>query len=274
SSKNTQTDERYVSVQDYTGEGYRMKGGEEEEVIAKKNREEIEKAVKEFFLDKYKTEVIVKNLVGSDGAVSVIVKSKGLLDFYTYAIVPINDSENKVYYEKVFSEEGEVEAAIQSGLYKITNEEAFNLLNTLLENFSEENSITGITSETVQKLSTSGYNTPYYYVTVNNDTLTPLLQAYLDNPNISRNDLLKIYESTELNVDGLYITIQIYMADKNKQPDKEVFRKLKKIIEENNNIPKGSYNILLHDNYINKRTAIGSKNNTIESTFNNLIVKE
>uniref|UniRef100_UPI0008F8A448 DUF1672 family protein n=1 Tax=Bacillus mediterraneensis TaxID=1805474 RepID=UPI0008F8A448 len=196
-SKNTHTDERYVSVQDYTGEGYRMKGGEEEEKIAKKNREEIEKAVKEFFLDQYKTEVEVQHMIGADGAATVFVKSKGLLDFHTYAIVPINDKENKVFYNKVRSQPGDVERAMQTALYQISNKEAFDQLQKLTANFPKKYPIVGENPEFTQKFAYTGYVTPFFYIGIRNHALKPLLEEYLKNPNISEDEIKKAYTSNK-----------------------------------------------------------------------------
>ncbi len=65
----TGDDDRYISVNEYTGEGYSLNGGEANDKIAQEKFDEIEVGVKAFFLDKYKTEVIVHNAVGNvDGA--------------------------------------------------------------------------------------------------------------------------------------------------------------------------------------------------------------
>ncbi len=274
-SNNTQTDERYVSVQDYTGEGYRMKGGEEEEKIAKKNREEIEKAVKEFFLDKYKTEVEVQHMIGADGAATVFVKSKGLLNFHTYAIVPINDKENKVFYNKVGSEDGAVERSIQSALYQIVNEEAFTNLQKLTDDFSKKYPIVGENPELTRKFAYTGYVTPCFYLNVRNDSLKPLLEAYLDNPVITKNEIINIYNnSIKLKPDDILVSIQFFMKEKSAKPDVNVFNKISEEIKNANNIPDGSYRIHLHDNYVNKLSGLGSKKGSLDTNYNHLIVKE
>ncbi|MEC0785779.1 DUF1672 family protein, partial [Bacillus haynesii] len=54
-----------IRVQDYTGQGYALDGGQATAEIAKAHHEEIEKAVKTFFLEKYKTKVKVHNIVGA-----------------------------------------------------------------------------------------------------------------------------------------------------------------------------------------------------------------
>ncbi|UAC48162.1 DUF1672 domain-containing protein [Bacillus aquiflavi] len=87
--------EHYVPVQEYTGQGYTLRNGEKTDKIAKAHRDEIDKAVKKFFLDNYKTEVIVHNVVGAVDGASVFVESVGEPHFYTYAIVPIDIDEEK-----------------------------------------------------------------------------------------------------------------------------------------------------------------------------------
>ncbi|MDL4841724.1 hypothetical protein [Aquibacillus rhizosphaerae] len=46
--------EDFVSVQDYNGEGYDLKNGEETDRIAEANRDQVEEAVIKFFIEKYK----------------------------------------------------------------------------------------------------------------------------------------------------------------------------------------------------------------------------
>ena len=77
-------------MQDYTGEGYTLKNGSKTDTIAQENKEEITKAVEMFFLERYKTEVMVHNMVGAADGATVFVESVGEPHFYTYAIVPID----------------------------------------------------------------------------------------------------------------------------------------------------------------------------------------
>ncbi len=275
SSNNTQTDERYVSVQEYVGEGYQMDGGQEEEKIAKKNREEIERAVKEFFLNQYKTEVEVQHMIGADGAATVFVKSKGLLDFHTYAIVPINDAENKVHYNKVWSEDSAVEWAMQTALYQLSNEKAFNHLKELTVELSKKYPIVGQNPKLTRKFAYTGYVTPYFYLGVLNDPFKPLLDAYLNKPDITKEEIKKIYHtSIKLKPEDVIFSIQFFMKDKTKKPDVKIFNQLSEEIKNANNLPTGSYGISLHDNYVNKLSGLGSKESSLDTNYNHLIVKE
>ena len=82
--------ENYVSVQDYIGDGFALEPDKGTDEIAENQREDVEKAVKEFFLENYKTEVTVHNIVGTTGAASVFVESIGEPHFYTLAIIPVD----------------------------------------------------------------------------------------------------------------------------------------------------------------------------------------
>src|SRR5699024_9270916 len=56
----------YAPIQEYTGEGYKLEGARKETgEIANEHREEVEEAVQNFFLDEYKTEVKVHNIVNA-----------------------------------------------------------------------------------------------------------------------------------------------------------------------------------------------------------------
>lgn len=84
---------QFESVQDYTGEGYTLKNGEEADRIAEEHRKEVESAVRDFFLKEYKSEVKVHNVVGNVDGATVFVESTGPVHFYSNAIVSMDLSE-------------------------------------------------------------------------------------------------------------------------------------------------------------------------------------
>src|SRR5690625_515209 len=99
----------YAPIQEYTGEGYTLEGAREETgEIANEHREEVEKSVEDFFLDEYRTEVKVHNIVSAVDGVSVYVESVGDLHFYTYVIVPIDVKNKEIKLQEVWSQEGRV----------------------------------------------------------------------------------------------------------------------------------------------------------------------
>lgn len=125
--------ENLVSVQDYNGEGYALRDGEETDKIAEENREDIEVAVKKFFKEEYITEVIVHNLVGAVDGVTVFVESVGEPHFYSFAIVPIDTKSKTVKTDEVRSQDGQVETAISGALYAMSFEQEFNKQNEYFE---------------------------------------------------------------------------------------------------------------------------------------------
>ena len=104
---------------------------------------DIEVAVKKIFIDKYKTEVLVYNLIGNKNGVSVFVESVGEPHFHAVAIVPIDIDSNIIETEKVFTQAGQVEDALASGLYAMAYEEEIENLNNFIQQISKDNSLVG-----------------------------------------------------------------------------------------------------------------------------------
>ena len=72
----------------------------------------MEKAVKKFFIDNYKTEIIAHNIVGTSKAASVFVESVDEPHFYTLAIIPVDNEKKTIKPDGVWSLEWEVEQEI------------------------------------------------------------------------------------------------------------------------------------------------------------------
>ncbi|UOQ94675.1 DUF1672 domain-containing protein [Halobacillus shinanisalinarum] len=272
SAEETQKGSTYVSVQDYKGQGYDLNGGEETDKIAEAHREEVDKAVEEFFLNEYKTEVTVHNLIGAKDGATVFVESKGAPHFYTYAIIPIKNEQPLL--DGVWSQEGQVEQAIQTGLYRIVNEEAFNQLDKYLENLVRNKPVVGKTEEAIENTGAVGLMTPYYYADVAGDSLKHLYEAYMDNPQITNEELQSVYQPDTVEPEKIFITIQLFMEKKQVQPDKKLFEEICKHIEEAADFPSGSYGIFLNDNKISKSSGKGSKDNTLEKGLVDPIIKK
>lgn len=109
----------YVSVQDYTGQGYRLPNGNETDKIAEAHRDEVDKAAKKFFLDKYETKVKIHNIVGNKDGATVFVESIGEPHFHSYAIVPIDIDNKHIMVNDVWSQEGQVEDAIMVSIFSM-----------------------------------------------------------------------------------------------------------------------------------------------------------
>ncbi|WP_409296227.1 DUF1672 family protein [Peribacillus sp. SCS-26] len=263
----------YVSVQEYNGDGYMLEGGQKNGKIAEENKGEIAEQVEFFFKEKYKSEVTVRNIAGNKDGATVFVESKNVPSFNTYAVVPI-DQEGSVKYDKIYTQEGQAEQAIQTGLYQMAAEKSFNRLDSYLNDFIRKNGLTGKNPEAASKLGSTGYTTPYYYVDTAGSSLQPLYDAYLKNPSITREELQALYDSSPIEPEKIFITIQLFMKEKGASPDKNAFNKLVEDIKQLSDIPKGSYGIVVNDNRVDKKTGMGIKDNSLEHLLPNLIIKE
>ncbi len=271
--ENNKVDDTLVRVQDYTGEGYTLRNGNKSDKIAQENKEAITKAVEMFFLEKYKTEVMVHNMVGAADGATVFVESVGEPHFYTYAIVPIDVDQKKVVSENVWSQEGQVENAIKTALYAMIFHEEFSKLEKYLLDIVKDYAITGITEEALRNVRATGYSTPFYYSSTMGDSLDFLFEEYMNDQEISISEWKDLIEQNPYSPDSILFSISLYMEE-NVEPDEKILNQIVSDIEEMKGIPRGAYNIILNDNWINKTTAIGAKDNSIEHSYPNDIIKE
>jgi Protein of unknown function (DUF1672) len=276
-SPEKQVKNEYVSVQEYNGEGYTLKNGEENDKIAEENREEVEKAVKDFFLKEYKTDVKVHNIVGNVDGATVFVESTNPLQFYTYAVVPIDQSNEKILSDSVFSQEGQVESAITEGLYRNIFKDEFDRLDEYLEKIVNEEPVTGRTIESLQNVGGSGYMTPYYFLSstvVNDESIKPVYDLYMEDPQVSTEKLRAAYNEQAFDPTKFEVVINLFMKDKDADPDEEVFNKVVSDIESMADIPKGTYSIFVNDNSVLKQSFEGVKENSLEKTTPDEIIKK
>ncbi len=257
--------ENYVPIQEYTGEGFTLrdanpKTGE----IAEENRQEVEKAVEEFFLNDYKTEVKMHNMVSAIDGVSVFVESIGEPHFYAFAIVPIDVRNEVVKTDAVWSQEGQVESAIRSGLYVMAYEEEFARLDEFLEEIEDEYPVTGMNIEVAENTQGNGYNTPYYFPKA---IFKPMYEEYLKNPEITKEELRTFLNQNGFDPSGMtWIAIRLHMNEPDLEPDAKVYDEIYEKIEKLTGVPGGGYYLILNDNYIDRRRANGEKDNTIDKT--------
>lgn len=268
-SKETQaapSEESQISVQDYTGEGYALPYGKETDKIADESLDQIEEATIKFFKEKYKTDVTVHNVVGAKDGATVFVESKGEPHFYTYAVVPIDELEKKVMTEKIWADEFQVENAIKGGLYHMIFKEEFKQLDKYLETLAAEGQVTGKTKEALQNVGGQGFSTPYYFISMRSKeaAIKPVYDLYMKNPDESEENLRNAFEDSSFAADNLFINIQLFMADKNAKPNKELFDQITKDLEEMTSIPRGSYSFVLNDNFIDKQSSSGMGDNSLD----------
>ncbi|MFC7786862.1 DUF1672 family protein [Rossellomorea sp. GCM10028870] len=266
----------FVRVQDYKGEGYVLRNGEDADKIAEEKSDEVQKAVKDFFMEKYKIDVKVHNIVGNVDGATVFVESTGPVHFYTTAIVPIDLSQKKVLEDSITSLDGEIESAIQGGLYHLLFEAEFHNLDQYLSKIVSENAVVGKTKESLENVGGAGYMTPYYYLSTPPDdkAIQPVYEAYLNNPDTPVSELKSLFSKADYVAEDYNITIQLYMENENVEPDKEIFNKIQQDIKSMSSIPKGNYSVIINDNLINEKVDDGIKDNSLQLTFPDSIVKK
>ncbi|WGG45304.1 DUF1672 family protein [Rossellomorea sp. DA94] len=266
--------DRLVTVQEYNGEGFYLENGQENDKIAEANREEVEKAVTDFFLEQYKTDVEVHNIVGNVDGASVFVESIGKPNFHTYAVVPIDAKGKKILTDQVYSLEGEVENAITSGVYGLVYEDEFNELDKVLAEITSDYPFTGETTQAINNTKSFGFGNEYYFVSFFDMELSQqIVERYLENPDLSKEEIKEL-NLEKLNPKSINITIQLFKNKKDSNPTNEELDEIAKVIDEAEGLPYGAYNLLLHDNMIGKASGSGDKDNTVERADPDYIIKK
>ena len=266
--------ENYVSVQDYIGEGFMLEPDNGTDVIAENQREDVEKAVKTFFLENYKTEVKISNIVGTTGAASVFVESVGEPHFYTLAIVPVDTDNKTIKADEVWSLEGEIEQAIITGLLAMIYDEEFKTLDTHLASIAKDFPVAGTKEEALANVGANKFATPYYRLSTYLTPFKDLLDLYLENPDRSKEEWKSHGEKIKYDPEKLIIAIEFFMADKEVEPDAELLEKIANDIEKMDDLPRAKYVIYIHDNYVDKTSGSGNKENSIRLGNPDLIIKE
>ncbi|WP_137790951.1 DUF1672 family protein [Bacillus sp. E(2018)] len=266
-------DNPYVSVQEYTGKEFRLQNGDENDKIAERSREKVITGTEEFFLKKYNTKVKVNNIVGNKDGATVYVESVGEPHFHTFAVIPIDTQEN-VRPDGIWTQEGEVEGDIESGIYALIHEEKLKKLNNYLNEFIKKHPVVGREEEVIKNTSSTGYTTPFYYIITYGDSLSSYKDQYLSNPETKKEVYQKKSQSLTFNPEDYRIVIELFMKEENKEPDQKIFDELEADIEKMDGLPPGSYTVILNDNYIQKENAHTQKDNTLMRGIPDFIIKK
>ncbi|WP_169727359.1 DUF1672 family protein [Paucisalibacillus globulus] len=273
--KNEYEKENFVPIQEYTGEGFKLRDSREENLeIAEKYQDEVEEAVKQFFLVEYKSEVKVHNMVAAVDGVTVYVESIGEPHFYTFAVVPVDSKNEVVRTDSVWSLEGEVETGITGGLYAMAYDKEFSNLDQYLEETTETYPIVGTPIVAIENVMATGYTTPYYFFSPVGDVFDKLFLEYMNNPEITADEIKDFLAKNPFDPMYVIFGIEFYMEEENSEPKQEILDSIASDIESLENIPRGEYNISLNDNYIDKKRGVGQKDNTIDRSDPNAIMKE
>lgn len=267
--------EHYVPIQEYTGEEFTLRQANLKiGSIAAANKQAVITAVQSFFLNTYNTEVNVHNIVSAIDGVSVFVESVGEPHFYSYAIVPIDLEHEEVLIDRVWSQEGQVEGAIQGGLYAMAYEEEFATLDAYLEELTTKYPVTGTPAKVTERVKGNGYTTPYYFVSTFADIFDELLDVYWARPDQTKGEFRRFLDAHPLAPEGVSFGIEFYMREKDTDPNEDIYDAIFKQLEQLEGIPTGEYHLFLNDNWIDGRRGIGKKKNTIEKTVPHGILKQ
>ncbi|UTE71814.1 DUF1672 domain-containing protein [Rossellomorea marisflavi] len=269
--------EKYESVLTYTGDSYDLPGGEKNEKIAIEHKDEVVKATKDYLKKEYHTDVEVHNIVGNSDGVTVFFESVGPLHFYSVAVVPIDSKKKKILSSKTFTLEGDVEKAIRSALYAYIMEDDFQSLDEQIEEIIDSTpTITGRTKESLGNAGGSGYMTPYYFVqsSTHDEAIMPVYEEYMKNPTTSQDNLKMLYDKDLFRPKDLIFSINFFMKEPDADPDKKTFDSIIQSIEENTELPSGTYMINLHDHYVIKSKFEGYKQNSLSLASYEGIIKE
>ncbi|PWW31380.1 uncharacterized protein DUF1672 [Cytobacillus oceanisediminis] len=118
--------------------------------------------------------------------------------------------------------------------------------------------------------------TPYYFIalTSKEEAIKPVYDLYKNNPGESLQNLRNAYEESLFESKNFKINIQLFMSDKQAKPSQDLFDQVTKELEEMNSIPKGTYSFSLNDNFIDKQSSEGAKDNSLKRGFPDYIIKE
>ena len=267
--------ENYVSIQEYTGEGYTLYNANKDYGgIAEENRDSVVAAVEQYFIDNYSTEVEVHNIVSAMDGVTVFVESVGEPHFNTFAIVPIDLQNEEIKTDSVWSRDGQVEYAIKGGLYAMAFADEFAKLDDYLDGVAEKYDVIGTPIEIVRNVQGHGYSTPFYFIGTVGNVFENLYEKYMDNPEITKQEMKTFFEENKLEPKNVNVNIEFFMKINDTEPDEDIFDQIVTDIEDMEGIPTGGYSISLNDNYIDKTRGDGIKESSLERTFPDVILKD
>ena len=264
-----------LSIQKYTGKDYRLYDNNEKIFdIAKEHSEEINDTVRAFFWKAYSTNVKVNNIVSAKDSVTVFVKSVNEPCFHTYAVLPIHEKEKKIMWNRIWSQEGEVERAIKSGLYVMAFDIEFNMLDEYLESATRNFPIIGTPEQVIDMTKANGYTTPYYFISPSGSVFEKAFTKFRRNPKIRGQELRTFFQENLPCPKGVNIGIEFYMKEKDAAPEQDILDAIVLDIENMVGIPRGAYSFYLNDNFIDIYRGVGKKDNTLTKKSPYKLLKE
>ncbi|WP_270994676.1 DUF1672 family protein [Listeria seeligeri] len=241
-------------VQDYVGQGFSFVDGDKSAERVKKQEEEIKQEAINYMKTTYKTDVKVNNVVPARNGAVVIVESEAPIQFTTSVIVKfVLNKKDEI--ASGTSNEGEVEQAIVGGLYAKAYEKEFHHLDEFAEQLAKKYDLEGYTEEALDKVSPKGYQGKYYFVTVWYDDYLSPYEAYLDNPNISAEEIRTLFSKDDPTSEKMSIPMAFFSKE-DKLPKQKVANDLAKELRQEQGLPKGSYDISIFKNSIVNRVGL------------------
>ncbi|MBC6174975.1 DUF1672 family protein [Listeria welshimeri] len=240
-------------VQDYVGQGFSFVDGDKSEELVKRDEEKIKQEAINYMKTTYKTDVKVNNVVPARNAAVVMVECEEPIQFHTSVIV--GKVINKEGEWLARSDEGEVEKAIVGGLYAKAYEAEFKNLDAFVEKIAKENDLLGLQAEAINKTASDGYTNNYYFLSIFALDYPSVYNAYLENPEISSEELKKLFEKDDSTSKNISIPMKFYSKE-NILPKQEIADDLANEIKQEEGIPKGRYSVLIYKNFIVNRVGL------------------
>jgi len=168
------------------------------------------------------------------------VESVGEPSFHAVAIVPIDIDNKTIETDKVFTQSGQVEDALASGLYAMAHEEEIENLNNFIQQISKDYSLVGKNEEAVQNVGGTGFLTPFYFISSIGETFDKINSLYLEDQNIDKKEIRSILDESNFNPDDVNIVLNVFMKDSNTEPDEKAYDEISNMIETAEGFPRCS----------------------------------
>ncbi|EIT84284.1 lipoprotein [Fictibacillus macauensis ZFHKF-1] len=267
--KSEQTVSPYIPVQDYTGQGYELHNGEEYVEFAKEHRAEVEKLVKAHFRTKYKTDVIVHNVVGAQDAVVAKVEAVEEPKYHTFVILPIDSN---ALTGKVMEDQGVVDGAITTSLYGQAYHKEFKVLDDFCEKIGKKYPVIGMSQKAINNTTSLGINTPFYYVSTLDVFFPEAYKLYRKNGKVTNKELDTYIRHKKKEKESISIALTFYMKKRFGNPDATILKEVIKEFKQTKGFPPGNYNIFINSNEIQKATTSEKSTKSTNDTLGNEIV--
>ncbi len=249
--KEKKIDDGTTPVAEYKGQGFRLVDGDKSKEIVEKNEAEIKKRAIAYMKDTYKTDVKVNNVVPARDAAVVKVEAEEPIQFHTSVIVGLDMQKKKLDPPgNVYSQEGEVEGAIISGLYVKAYQAEFGKLDAFVEKEAKKYNLQGFNQIAIDKTQSSGYEQSYYFVPAGGEFKT-VYETYLKNPTVSSIELQELFAKE---TEKMYIAIH-YFNISDGLPEQKVADEIGKDLKKEEGLPKATYSMSIFKNFIVNRVG-------------------